>query len=101
VYVRLADGSDPGAHAMLVSRFNNAFTVQRDHIVFADLVFRHYGLGSYAKALYFNDASDDIVQGCTFAVNDLGIGLESTTPRGTSSRTTCSTTRTTSGPGTR
>jgi hypothetical protein len=77
VYVHLADGSSPGAHAVLVSRFNNAFTVQgRDHIVFSGLIFRHYGLGSYAKALYFNDASDDVVQGCTFAVNDLGIGLK-------------------------
>ena len=40
------------------------------------LTFRHYGLGDYAKAIYFNDASNNLVQGCTFAINDLGIGLK-------------------------
>jgi hypothetical protein len=76
VYVRLAGDANPNTRTMLVSRFNSAFTIERSFIIFGNLTFRHYGLGSYAKALYFNNASDNLVQGCTFAVNDLGIGLK-------------------------
>ena len=50
--------------------------MEQNFIYFLNLTFRHYGLGSYAKAIYFNNASDNLVQGCTFAVNDLGIGLK-------------------------
>jgi hypothetical protein len=76
LYVRLAGNADPNGRAMLVSRFNSAFTIERDFISLADLTFRHYGLGEYGKALYFNNASDNLVKGCIFAVNDLGIGLK-------------------------
>ncbi len=76
LYVRLAGDADPNAAAMLVSRYNHAFYVEQDYIYFLDLTFRHYGQGAYAKAIYFNNASDNLVQGCTFATNDLGIGLK-------------------------
>jgi parallel beta-helix repeat protein len=76
VYVRLAGDANPNSAAMMVSRFNTAFTVEQNFIYFTNLTFRYYGQGSYAKALYFNNASDNVVQGCTFAVNDLGIGLK-------------------------
>jgi len=76
LYVHLAGGADPNGAAMVVSRFNYAFYVEQDYVYFLDLTFRHYGQGSYAKAIYFNDASDNLVQGCTFAINDLGIGLK-------------------------
>ena len=76
VYVRLAGDANPNSAAMIVSRFNTAFTVEQNFIYFTNLTFRYYGQGSYAKALYFNNASDNLVQGCTFAVNDLGIGLK-------------------------
>lgn len=76
LYVRLAGDADPNGAAMVVSRYNHAFYVEQDHVYFADLAFRHYGRGSYAKAIYFNDASDNLVQGCTFALNDLGLGLK-------------------------
>jgi hypothetical protein len=61
---------------MIVSRFNYAFSVEQNFIDFINLTFRYYGQGDYAKALYFNNASDNLVQACTFAVNDLGIGLK-------------------------
>ena len=76
VYVRLNGNANPNTRTMLVSRYNYAFTIEKNFIVFANLTFRNYGLGSFAKALYFNNASDNLVQGCTFAVNDLGIGLK-------------------------
>lgn len=74
--VRLAGDANPNAATMLVSRYNRAFTVEQDFIYLLDLTFRHYGQGSYAKAIYFNNANDNLVQGCTFAVNDLGIGIK-------------------------
>jgi len=76
VYVRLAGDADPNAAAMVVSRHNYAFYVAQDHIYFINLTFRHYGQGDYAKAIYLRDASDNLVQGCTFAINDLGVGIK-------------------------
>jgi hypothetical protein len=76
VYVRLAGDADPNGVEMAVSRYNYAFYVEQDYIYFLDLTFRHYGQGSWAKAIYFNNANDNLVQGCTFAINDLGIGIK-------------------------
>lgn len=76
VSVRLAGNANPNDANMVVSRYNHAFYVEQDYIYFQDLTFRHYGRSSYAKAISFNNASYNLVQGCTFAINDLGIGLK-------------------------
>jgi len=77
LYVHLAGGADPNSATMVFSRFSNAFTVEQDYIYFLDLTFRHYGVGDCCpKALYFYNASDNLVQGCTFAMNNLGIGIK-------------------------
>ncbi len=76
LYVRLAGDANPNGVPVVVSRYNRAFVVERNHIYFLNLTFRHYGQGDYAKSIYFNNASDCLVQGCTFAVNDLGIGIK-------------------------
>ncbi len=76
LYVRLAGDVNPSSVAMVVSRYNHAFVVEQNYIYFLDLTFRHYGQGDWAKAIYLNNASDCLVQGCTFAVNDLGIGIK-------------------------
>jgi parallel beta-helix repeat protein len=76
LYVHLAGDADPNGATMMVARYNNAFYVERDFVYFVDLTFRHYGQGSYAKAIYFNNGSDNLVQGCIFANNDLGIGIK-------------------------
>ncbi len=76
LYVRLASDANPNTATMNVSRYNYAFLVEQDNIAFVDLTFRYYGNGSYAKAIYFNNASDNLVRGCTFAINDVGIGLK-------------------------
>ena len=76
LYVHLAGDADPNGRTMIVSRYESAFTVEQDNIYFVDLTFRHYGQGAYPKAIYFNSASDNLVQGCTFAANDLGVGIK-------------------------
>ena len=78
VYVRLEDDAGPNdiTISMAVSRYNYAFYVEQDSIYFLNLTFLHYGQGSWAKAIYFNNANDNLVQGCTFAINDLGIGIK-------------------------
>ncbi len=76
LYVRLAADADPNGVEMVVSRFNYAFYVEQDFIHLRDLTLRHYGQGDWAKAVYFDGASDNLVQGCTFAINDVGIGIK-------------------------
>ncbi|MBN2371974.1 MAG: right-handed parallel beta-helix repeat-containing protein [Vicinamibacteria bacterium] len=76
VYVHLTDNADPNSTPMVVSRYNYAFYVGRNYIYFSGLTFRHYGRGDYAKAIYFNNASNNLVRNCTFTLNDLGIGLK-------------------------
>ncbi len=76
LYVRLTNDANPADVSMVVSRYNNAFYVEQDFIYFSDLTFRHYGQGDWAKAIYFNNANDNLVQKSTFAINDLGIGIK-------------------------
>ena len=76
LYVHLTGGADPNTATMVVSRYGRAFYVAQDYIYFLNLTFRHYGQGSYPKAIYFDGASDNLVQGCTFAANDIGIGIK-------------------------
>ena len=76
VYVHLAGDADPTNKEMVVSRYNYAFYVEQDFIYISELTFRHYGQGDYAKAIYIRSGSDNLVNGCTFAINDLGIGFK-------------------------
>lgn len=76
LYVRLPNDANPNTVAMTVSRFNYAFHVEQSYIYFVNLTFRHYGRGDYAKAIYFLDASDNLVQGATFISNDIGVALK-------------------------
>ncbi len=83
LYVRLSGDVNPASVAMVISRLNHAFSVEQDYIYFLNLTFRHFGQGSYAKAIYFNNANNNLVSGCTFAINDLGIGLKRDSSRNT------------------
>ena len=76
LYVRLEGDANPNSAEMIVSRYNNGFYVEQDFIYFLNLTFRHYGQGAWAKAIYFNNSNDNLVSGCTFAINDLGIGIK-------------------------
>ena len=74
--VHLAGNADPNAAAMVVTRSNHALFVDQDFIYLIGLTFRYYGLGSYAKAIYLDGASDNLIRGCTIHACDLGIGLK-------------------------
>lgn len=76
LYVKLAGNADPNQTAMVVSRFNYAFNFSGTGLALHDLTFRHYGRGSYAKAVYLNGASDCWIRDCTFAINDTAIGIK-------------------------
>jgi hypothetical protein len=73
LFVHLEGNADPSNATMIISRFHYAFQVGQDWIYFLDLTFRHYGQGTGARAIKFNNANDNLVQGCTFAVNDMGV----------------------------
>jgi hypothetical protein len=76
LYVHLAGDADPNNATMIVSRFSSAFTIEQNYIYFLNLTFQHFGAGDYPKALYFFNSSDNLVQGCIFAMNNLGIGIK-------------------------
>src|SRR5262249_35061973 len=77
VKVHLPDGSSPNLHTMRISKRNTAFFVSgQSYVYFVDLTFQNYGCGANAKAIYLNDASDNLVQGCTFYNDDVGVGLK-------------------------
>jgi parallel beta-helix repeat protein len=79
--VHLAAGANPAGATMAISRQNVALTITGDFIYVIGLTFRYYGLGDYAKAVYVRDGSDNLIQGCRFITNDLGIGLKGATDR--------------------
>jgi hypothetical protein len=74
--VRLENNANPNNTTMAVSRYNYAFYVEQDFIVFRGLTFRNYGQGDFAKAVYLRNASDVLIEQCQFAVNDVGVGIK-------------------------
>lgn len=79
--VHLAGGADPATTSMAIARYNVALTISGSFVYVVGLTFRNYGLGDYAKAIYIRDGSDNLVQGCRFITNDLGIGMKGTAHR--------------------
>lgn len=81
LYVHLTAGGDPNHAVMVVSRYNRGFDVDQDSIYFLNLTFRHYGQGSEARAIYLDDASNNLVQDSTFALNNGGITIRDASHR--------------------
>ncbi|HXV98951.1 MAG TPA: right-handed parallel beta-helix repeat-containing protein [Anaerolineae bacterium] len=75
LYLHLAGNADPNNAVIVVSRYNRGFEVEKDYIYFLNLTFRHYGQGSEARAIYFKNASDNLVQDSNFAINNGGIAI--------------------------
>ncbi len=74
--VHLAEGADPASASVAISRQNVAITISGSFVYLVGLTFRYYGADDYAKAIYIRDGSDNLVQGCRFITNDLGVGLK-------------------------
>jgi parallel beta-helix repeat protein len=79
--VHLANGANPAAATLAVSRYNSALTITGSFIYVVGLTFQNYGQGDYAKAIYIHDGSDNLIKSCRFITNDLGIGLKGDTHR--------------------
>ena len=76
LFVHLDEDADPNNITMRISRYRNGFNVQHDYIYFVNLTFRHFGAVSSSRAISFKDASHNLVQGCTFAFNMMGVNLK-------------------------
>ncbi|MCB1045337.1 MAG: right-handed parallel beta-helix repeat-containing protein [Acidobacteria bacterium] len=76
VTVKLDGGINPNTTNMVIARHNSAFHVGRDYWIFDGITFRHYGGGSFAKAIYIDDGSFTTIQNCSFQINDSGIGIK-------------------------
>lgn len=75
VYVRLSGNANPNSTQIAVSRESHAFWIEQDFIYILDLTFRHYGQGQNQKVIQLLNASNSLVQGSTFGINDLGISI--------------------------
>ena len=75
LYIHLDGDANPNNSQVLVSRYNRGFDVEQGYIYFLNLTFRHYGQGSEARAIVFKDASNNLVQGSVFALNNGGITI--------------------------
>jgi parallel beta-helix repeat protein len=73
VYVRLSGDANPNSAQMRVSRWNYMFWVNQDFIFILNLTFRHYGQGEDPRVIKLENADNNLVQGSTFAGNDLGV----------------------------
>lgn len=76
LYVRLDVDADPNNASMVISRFNRGFTIRNDYIYFVDLTFRHFGQENETRALFFDDANHNLVQGSTFFMNNGGMTIQ-------------------------
>jgi hypothetical protein len=81
LYVHLAGGTNPNNAVIVVSRYNRGFDVEQDYIYFLNLTFQHYGQGTEARAIFFKDASNNLVQGSIFAINNGGIAIRDVSHR--------------------
>jgi hypothetical protein len=79
--VHLANDADPNLIQMAVSRHDSGFDVDDDYIVFSDLTFRHYGRATYARAIFLDNASNNLVQGITFTMNNQGVNIKNDSNR--------------------
>ena len=75
LYVHLTGDADSNLTAMVISCRSYAFKIEQNSIYILNLTFRHYGQG-FRIALYLRNGSDNLVQGCKFAVNDINIALK-------------------------
>jgi len=76
LWVHLDGGLNPSGQSTVVSRFNHALYIDASWVYVIGLTFRHYGQGSWAKAVYLDGADDSLIRGCTFEICDLGIGIK-------------------------
>ncbi|THB78690.1 MAG: hypothetical protein D3926_12405 [Desulfobacteraceae bacterium] len=76
LYLHLLGNVNPAGVDVAISGANTAFTIEQDYIYLINLGFTLYGSGSWAKAIYINNGSSNLVKGCTFSHNDLGVGIK-------------------------
>ena len=76
LYVHLENDTDPSKSAIIISRYSSAFLLDgRNYIYILNLTFRHYGK-DYGRAIYLGDASNNLIKGNKFTINNLGIEIQ-------------------------
>lgn len=74
LFVKLADGSDPSNHSVVVSLQKTGLTLEnQSYIRFHNLIFQHYGVRPGGHAVRLKNCSEVIFDHCSFAHNDLNI----------------------------
>jgi parallel beta-helix repeat protein len=75
LYAHLKNEANPNNVTMAISRQNSAFEIAQNFIYITDLTFRHYG-GEGVPTIYLRNGSDNLIQNCTFTINDVGIAIK-------------------------
>jgi len=76
LYVKI-NGKNPNDIKMIISKQHVAFTIwNRNYFHFRNLTFRYFGQNNWAKALYFYNSSYNLIDSCTFGINNMGIGIK-------------------------
>ncbi|HSX61220.1 MAG TPA: right-handed parallel beta-helix repeat-containing protein [Tahibacter sp.] len=71
LYLKLADGSSPAAHAIDVARRESGFVADgRSHLRIEGMEIRHYGSTEYGKGIYLRQSNDVIVR--ANRIHDIG-----------------------------
>ncbi len=82
LYVKFLDQSDPNGKDIVVSQQSRCITLEsKNNIVFRNITFRHYGVGSVATALIISNSNDIIIDSCRFEGNNTSIRLDNKSDR--------------------
>jgi len=84
LYVKLDGGINPNTTSMDISKENFCFSLyEQNYYSFRNIHFKNYGQGSWAKAIYLHSSSNNVIDNCTFGINNLGVGLKRNTNQNT------------------
>ncbi len=82
LYVHLVGNADPNATRMAISRQKYAFWIGQSNIYVLDLTFRYYSEARWNQAaVQIRKGTDNVLQGNTFILNNIGIGFHPTAHR--------------------
>jgi len=77
LYVLLPGGRAPGAgDTIIVPRFTTAISSDQSNIQIIGLEIRYYGRDDFSRAMYFNNASGNLVDSCYLHHNNVGVSLK-------------------------
>jgi hypothetical protein len=77
LYVRFPGGAAPGGHVVTVPEYTTGITIdQRANIHIIGVTFCYYGYGQYHRGIYIDGGDSNLVDGCLFHHNGIGVAFK-------------------------